>query len=63
VRAEADAIPSAGAEDGAKTNRGEDGEEESGKPVWEADRAKGIPSFCLVDGHVAEAEEPGGSDL
>jgi hypothetical protein len=52
-----------GAEDGAKTDRREDGEEQDEEPVWEEHGAKEIARFYLVDGHVAEAEEPGGSDL
>ena len=40
--AETDAIAVAGAEDGAKTERGEDGEEEGGEPVREIDGMIGV---------------------
>ena len=57
VRAEAGAMSATRAEDRAKANRGEDGEKESGEPVWDPDIARDIScekwAFDLVT-------EPGG---
>src|SRR5689334_23275631 len=39
VWAEAGAVTATRAEDGAETDRGRDGEEKSGEPVWEPDEA------------------------
>ena len=47
------------AEDEEKARRREDGEEESGEPVREADETDGVASRCLVGNKgVAEAVEP-----
>ena len=51
-----------GAEDGAKMQCREDGEEESEEPVGEPDGAKGA-RFSLVSKEVAEAQKRGGSGL